>query len=184
MARPASGRESIEAVRKLFESARMADELRLAQVVLLPLEMGLREQTAGIIGRSKGATCSMCTRFIQVSQGQRSASRSKRTLHNRAKADLERERQILDQVLDGAATGGIVVVPRIKPEVEALLGKSIALSTLYRMLARHGWRKLAPDTQHPQGDPEVREAWKKTPQHNRTQPVVRTSEINRGRLAR
>jgi hypothetical protein len=37
----------------------------------------------------------------------------------------------------------------------------------YRMLARHGWHKLAPNTQHPtpntqhpQGDPQAREDWK------------------------
>jgi len=162
MSRPASGKECIEAARKLFKSARTADELRMAQAVLLPLEMGLSlEQTAKIIGRSKGATCSMRTRFVQVSDGLRPASRSKRTLRNRAKADLEREKQILDDVLATAATGGIVVIPQIKPQVESRLGKPLALSTLYRMLARHGWRKLAPDTQHPQGDPAARQAWKK-----------------------
>jgi hypothetical protein len=41
------------------------------------------------------------------------------------------------------------------------LGLSLALSTIYRMLARNGWRKLAPDTAHPQGDAAVREDWKK-----------------------
>jgi hypothetical protein len=29
------------------------------------------------------------------------------------------------------------------------------------MLARNGWRKLAPDTAHPQGDASAREDWKK-----------------------
>jgi len=162
MTRQASGKECIEAARKMLKSARTAEELRTAQAVLLPLEMGLSlEQTARIIGRSKGATCSMRTRFVQVSAGQRPSSRSKRTLRNRAKADLQREREVLDEVLTNAATGGIVVIPQIKPEVEALLGKPMALSTLYRMLARHGWRKLAPDTRHPQSDPLAQEAWKK-----------------------
>jgi len=167
MGRPASGKECIEAAHKLLKSARTAEDLRMAQAVLLPLEMGLSlEQTARIIGRSKGATCSMRTRFAQVSAGQRSAPRSKRTLRNRAKAELQREQQALDEVLGAAATGGIVVVSQIKPEVETLLGKTMALSTLYRMLARHGWRKLAPDTRHPQGDPQAREAWKKNSQAN------------------
>lgn len=31
------------------------------------------------------------------------------------------------------------------------------------MLARHGWRKIAPDTTHPKGDLLVREDWKKLP---------------------
>ncbi|MCL2021700.1 MAG: hypothetical protein FWG81_06310 [Betaproteobacteria bacterium] len=41
MVRHASGKECIEVVRQLLKSARTADELRTAQAVLLPLEMGL-----------------------------------------------------------------------------------------------------------------------------------------------
>ena len=133
--------------------------------MLLPLELGLSiEQTALAIGRSSGATCTMLTRFGKVAAGEMLAPRSKRELRNRANSNLERERQILDEVLPDAATGGVVVIPRIKPAIEAKLGKALALSSVYRMLARHGWRKLAPDTHHPQGDPEAREGWKKTPQ--------------------
>ena len=162
MARPASGSEHIEAARKLLKTARTADELRLAQSVLLPLELGLSiEQTARAIGRSSGATCTMRTRFGKVAGGLMAAPRSKRQLRNRANADLQRERQILDEVLAHAANGGVVVIPRIKPAIEAKLGKTLALSSVYRMLARQGWRKLAPDTQHPQGDPQAREDWKK-----------------------
>ncbi len=162
MARNASGAEHIEAARKLLKTARTADDLRLAQSVLLPLELGLSiEQTALTIGRSSGATCTMRTRFAKVASGEMAAPRSKRLLRNRANTDLEGERQILDDVLPDAATGGVVVIPRIKPIIEAKLGKVLALSTVYRMLARHGWRKLAPDTYHPQGDPEAREDWKK-----------------------
>ena len=71
------------------------------------------------------------------------------------------EAQVLDEVLANAATGGVVIIPRLKPAIEAKFGRSIALSGIYRMLARRGWRKLAPDTRHPQGDPAAREAWKK-----------------------
>ncbi|MDP3844510.1 MAG: winged helix-turn-helix domain-containing protein [Oxalobacteraceae bacterium] len=41
------------------------------------------------------------------------------------------------------------------------LGKPVALSTIYRMLARHGWRKLALDTEHSQGDAQACEDWEK-----------------------
>ncbi|MCL2344445.1 MAG: winged helix-turn-helix domain-containing protein [Desulfobulbus sp.] len=156
MARQASGEECIEAAYKLLKSARTANDLRLAQAVLLPLEMGLSlEQTAKIIGLSKGRTSSIRTQFAQICAGLRPAPRSKRMLRNRAKANLEREKQVLDEVLATAAMGGTVVVSRIKPEVETRLGKPMALSTLYRMLARHGWRKTRPDTQHLQGDSQV-----------------------------
>lgn len=126
--------------------------------MLLPLELGLSiEQTAKAIGRSSGATCTMRTRFGKVAAGQVQAARSKRLLRNRANADLQREKEILDEVLADAACGGVLIIPRIKPDIEARLGKTLALSSVYRMLARHGWRKLAPDTQHPQGDPQARE---------------------------
>ena len=136
MARPASGSEHIEAARKLLKTARTADELRLAQSVLLPLELGLSiEQTAQAIGRSSGATCTMRTRFGKVASGLMTSPRSKRELRNRANADLQRERQILDEVLTRAASGGVVVIPQIKPAIEAKLGKTLALSSVYRMLA-------------------------------------------------
>jgi len=43
-----------------------------------------------------------------------------------------------DEVLVGATRGGVVIVPPLKEKVEKKLGKTIALSTLYRMLARNG----------------------------------------------
>jgi dienelactone hydrolase len=162
MARTASGVEHIEAAYALLRSAKTADQLRLAQAVLLPLQLGLSiEDTALAIGRSPGATCAMRTRFGKVAAGLVEPPRSKRELRNRANAALELEAQILDEVLAAAAVGGVVVVPQLKPAIETRLGKTVALSSVYRMLARHGWRKLAPDTQHPQGDPAAREAWKK-----------------------
>jgi transposase len=162
MARTAGGAEHIDAAYALLRSAKTADQLRLAQAVLLPLQLGLSiEETALAIGRSPGATCAMRTRFGKVAAGEVEPPRSKRQLRNRANAALDREAQILDEVLAAGATGGVVVVPQLKPAIEARLGKTVALSSVYRMLARHGWRKLAPDTQHPQGNPAAREAWKK-----------------------
>ena len=95
MARTAGGSEHVEAARKLLKNARTADELRLAQSVLLPLQLGLSlQQTALAIGRSTGATCTMRTRFGKVAAGQMSPPRSKRQLRNRANTDLQRELSI------------------------------------------------------------------------------------------
>jgi transposase len=179
MARPASGEQHVAAARALLKSAKTADELRLAQAVLLPVELGLSlEQTAACIGRSVGATCTMRTRFGKVAEGKMLAPRSKSALRNRAHADLAQEAQALDVVMAGANQGGIVVIPRIQQSLQAQLGKKLALSTVYRMLARHGWRKLAPDTSHPQGDPAAREEWKKNsaPTWVKSPPTLRTSD--------
>jgi winged helix-turn-helix protein len=162
MARKASGEKELEAARERVRQAKTMEELRAAQAVLLPLELGLNmKQTALAIGRSVSATCALRTRYIQVLNGSRQAGRGNRGMRNHAKASLEREAEVLNEVLSEAATGGVVVIPPLKPLVEAKLGKSIALSTLYNMLARHGWRKLAPRKRHHKADATIQEDWKK-----------------------
>ena len=156
MARTATGAAHIDAARKLLKTARTAADLRLAQSVLLPLELGLSlDETARAIGRSKGATCTMRTRFSQVAAGEIPAARSKRKLRNRANTSLEREREILDLVLSDAAASGVVIIARLKPAIEAKLGKTVALSSVYRMLARHGWNKITHINQNLQSAPTV-----------------------------
>ena len=162
MARRASGKADLNWAREQLSRAKTADELRHAQAILLPLELGLSlEQTAIIIGRSVSMTCKLRNRKRREAAGEIMPRRGKRDLRNRAKATLEKEASILDALLGNSNKGGVVTIPLFKPAFEKAIGKTVALSTLYRVLARHGWRKLAPDTQHPQGDPERREEWKK-----------------------
>jgi transposase len=162
MARKSSGADQLEAAKALLKKAKTVEELRSAQAIVLPLALGLSmKQTAEAIGRSVGVTCTIRTRFSRVLRGEKKVTRSKRELRNRAKVSLEREAEILDEVLGLAATGGVVIVPPLKPAIEAKLGKKMALSTLYLMLSRHGWRKLAPDKSHPKANPAARDEWKK-----------------------
>jgi hypothetical protein len=163
MARPAGGENELNWARALVAQARSADELRQAQAILLPLELGLSlEATARAIGRSVSLTCKLRNRRRRELAQEIPIRQPKSALRNRAISTLEREAAIIDEVLVKAAQGGVVVIPSLKPAFERALGREIALSTLYRMLARHGWRKLAPDTAHPQGDPVARELFKKT----------------------
>ena len=134
-------------------------ELRAAQAIALSLALSLSlEQTAFAIGRSVGVTCRMRTQYDPAPGEEKKTTRSKRELRNRTKASLAQEARILDKVLSEAASGGVIIVPPLKPTVEARLGKPLALSTLCQPLARQGWCKLAPDKSHPQADPAAREA--------------------------
>ena len=54
-----------------------------------------------------------------------------------------------------------VITSRIQNGEPDKLGKPLALSTIYAMLARHGWRKVAPDKIHPKSDPDAQQDWKK-----------------------
>lgn len=162
MARRASGVSDLDWARGQLACARSAEALRQAQAVLLPLELGLSlEQTAKAIGRSVSMTCKLRNRRRRELAKEIEPKRRKKDLRNHAHASLEQEAAALDQVLAKAGSGGVVVIPRLLPAMEKALGKSLNLSTLYRMLARHGWRKIAPDTAHPKGDPVRRDEFKK-----------------------
>ena len=145
MARKSSGTDQLDKAMLALRTAKTADELRAAQAVVLPLALGLSlKQTAQAIGRSVGTTCSLRIRFCQVGRGEREAPRGKRALRNRANVSWQREAQILEHGLKAAARAGGRIVPALQVKLEKALGKPIALSTIYRMLARHGWRKLTP----------------------------------------
>ena len=162
MARPAGGSKDLAWAREQVSKARSADDLRQAQAILLPLELGLSlAQTALAIGRSVSLTCKLRNRKRRERANEIPVRKTKRELRNRATASLAQEAVLLDQVLAKASDGGVVAIPSLKPAFEKVLGREIASSTLYRMLARHGWRKLAPDTADPKGDPERREEFKK-----------------------
>ena len=56
----------------------------------------------------------------------------------------EREAELLKPFLESASIGGILVVSQIKPQLEAALGRKMALSSVYALLHRHNWRNSPP----------------------------------------
>lgn len=77
----------------------------------------------------------------------------------------EQERQLLAPFVQRAQDGGVLQVDQIQRAYEARVGKPVAASTVYRMLERHGWRKLTPRPRHPEADPAAQCAFKKTAPH-------------------
>ncbi len=161
MARTPRGKEVLEKARELLSKARMADELRRAQAVVLPLEFGFSmERTAAIIGVSKGWASQLRTQFIRAG-GERADKKRLRGGRRRENMSYEEEVTFLGPFLEKAAQGGILVVGEIKEELDKRLGRRTALASTYNLLHRHGWRKLAPDTRHPKADSKAQEEWKK-----------------------
>ena len=77
---------------------------------------------------------------------------------------LEAEKAFLAPWAEQARNAGVLVVSPLRAALAETLGrKKVAASVVYRLLARHGWRKVAPDTRHPKSDPAAQADWKKTP---------------------
>lgn len=79
----------------------------------------------------------------------------------RANLDLIEEAELLQPFIVKALAGQIATAKKIHSAMEERIGRKIAISTTYRLLKRHGWRKLVPRPKHSQSDEEEQEAFKK-----------------------
>ena len=61
-----------------------------------------------------------------------------------------------------ATAGEIATATEIQQALAAQLGHAVHLTSIYRLLARQGWRKLVPRPVHPQADLAAQAAFKKT----------------------
>jgi transposase len=144
--------------RLLRDQAQSASELRKALSVLLIAELGLdSDKAAEVLGTSKRTVfrnrrniCSQDSTSQKTWGGRRNCSMT-----------VEEEREFLSQWADSATAGQILSVPPIHAALVKRLGYATPSSTTYRLLARHGWRKVQPDTKHPKSDPVAQEEFKK-----------------------
>ena len=77
----------------------------------------------------------------------------------------EQEHQLLAPFVERAEAGGMLTVAEIQQAYQEQLGKEVAPSTVYRLLDRHGWRKVVPRPRHPKADVAAQAAFKKTAPH-------------------
>jgi len=78
-----------------------------------------------------------------------------------ANMSIAEEKVFLDSFKDRAKSGGILMVSEIHAKLENVLSRKVHRSAVYKLLHRHGWRKLAPRKRNTKSDPLVQEAWKK-----------------------
>ncbi len=168
MARPASGKEMLSNAKRQLAKARTIGELRQVQAVILPLEYGFTmEQVAAIIGVSKGWACQLRIDFIR-SGGFENRDKPQRGGRRRENLSREEEALFLAPFFEKATKGGILVAGEIKRALDEHLGRTTALASVYNLLHRHNWRKLAPDKSHPKSDAEVQKEWKKNSRNSST----------------
>ena len=80
----------------------------------------------------------------------------------RAYMDLEAESEFLEPFFERASTGKVATAMEIKKAWEERLGHPVHKTTVYRLLRRHGWRKIVPRPFHVQAKDEEQQQFKKT----------------------
>ena len=163
MPRRAKGTEVLDKAKEMMSQARTANELRICQAVIFPLEYGMStKQTAACIGRSISWTTHNRGLFIAAAGF---GARKRPGGRKNANMTVSEENAFLASFLDKAKKGGILVVKEIHTTLEKHLGRKVALASAYNLLHRHGWRKLAPDKRHVETDVQAQEEWKKNSQN-------------------
>ena len=96
---------------------------------------------------------------------------------NRRNISLEEETLFLSNYEKLAKQGQIVEVAEMKSAYEKTVGHSVGSAQIYRVLKRHGWRKVMPRSKHPnKASDEVIEASKKLTQPSEMRWQILTPE--------
>lgn len=150
--------DELQQALKFRDEATSATDFRKAMTVILMAKLGLDPLvTAELLGSSR------CTTFrdrldIRTQDDSHTKSWGGRRHFTMS---LDEEREFLAEWEAEAKSGGVLSVPPIHAALRQRLGRDIAPSHTYRMLARHGWRKVQPDTKHPKSDQVAQEEFKK-----------------------
>jgi transposase len=147
---------------QLLKNARRPDERTRIQVILMRAAFSLTPaQIATATGLSVNSVRVLHSRFLR--QGDACLiGRPGRGGIRRALIPIEQQRDFLARYKDDAARGLVLSVGQIKGDYERLLGHTVSLASIYRMMGRIGWRKVVPRPYHPKKKPDSEQAFKKS----------------------
>ena len=150
-----------ESLRALLRKSKTKADFKRIQCIWLRATFAMNsDEVALAVGFSPATVKKLWSQYF--SGGEESLIGQGRGGRRRANLSLEEEENFLFHFFEKAKSGEILVVNEVKAAYEEIIGHSVPKSTVYRVLARHGWRKIAPRPRHPKFDPEKLEAFKKT----------------------
>jgi len=149
-----------ESLVQLLRQVKSKSDFQRVQCLWLRVSLGLHHQeVAQAVGWSASHVKRIWSEYFK--QGEQALLKPGRGGRRRQNLTLSEEETLLGGFLSAATEGGVLVVDEVKAAYEQRLGRTVPKSTVYRMLARHGWRKIAPRRRHPRNDPAQAEAFKK-----------------------
>ena len=160
--RPAKAfpRGATEKLRVALQQAKTKSNFQRVQCLWLRAALGLdANQVAIAIGWQPSSVRRLHAQYLHEGEDILSTvGRGGRRHQNLAE---EEEAQLLSQFAPRAERGGMLEVSQIKRVYEKAIGHSVPKSTVYRMLSRHGWRKIAPRPRHPRVNLRRQQEFKK-----------------------
>lgn len=134
---------------------------RMQAILLREQEHMSSEHVSTAIGLSVGWVRSWWSRVGQFGLKAFEAMEDHRGGRHHAYLTQEEEDAFIAPFLKKAKKGGVLIVPPIHLAYEKLVKRKVKPMTVYRLLHRHGWRKIAPRPQHPKANLHAQENFKK-----------------------
>jgi len=151
---------SAERLAQALRQARSKAEFQRVQGVWLRAGLGLNaNQVAQALGWRPTSVRRLQAQYGRL--GEALWERPGRGGRRHQNLTQEEEARLLQGFLPRAEQDRLLEVRRVKQAYEQAVGHVVPKSTVYRMLARHGWRKLAPRPRPPQADGTRQQAFKK-----------------------
>lgn len=151
-------------VARLAERLKRADtqvEYQRIQCVLIRATLGSTAgQIAQLLGWSTATVHVLHSRW--ASEGDAVFDVQGRGGRRHQHLSPDQEAALLAPFVERAGAGGMLTVAEIGRAYQKRTGKTVAPSTIYRLLERHGWRKVVPRPRHPKADVAAQAAFKKT----------------------
>ena len=145
----------------LIETACDVSELKRVQSIYLRAKYGMSaEQIADIVGWSVGTIRNIHYEYMKHGKEALRLHSKGGRYHDYLGED--EEKLLLAPFSLTGKKGYILEVNKIHQAYEQRVGEKVAKSTIYRLLHRHGWRKITPRPRHPKADDKIMEAFKKT----------------------
>ncbi|MBI3090871.1 MAG: winged helix-turn-helix domain-containing protein [Candidatus Tectomicrobia bacterium] len=148
-------------LRTLLQQARGKGAFQRVQCVWLRAALGLSAAAVALaLGWHPSSVRRLQARYLKEGEGCLGVGQRGGRRHENL--SVAQEAQLLAGFLATADEGGLLEVSAVQAAYEAAVGHPVPKSTVYRLLARHGWRKLAPRPRHPKADAGRQQAFKKT----------------------
>jgi transposase len=152
--------EQREELAEMLKAASNKAEYKRVEAVWLRAELGLSSEDVGkALGWAPTSVRRVQAAYLREgAKALRGPGKGGRRNEN---LTVREEAELLQEFMLEASHGGIIEVGKVKTAYEARVGHVVPPSTVYRMLGRHGWRKLAPRPRHTKSDLVAQAEFKK-----------------------
>lgn len=152
--------KDVEQVKQaMYTTGDLGERMRLQCIVLGDTYLWMSEaEIGGVVGFSESYVRRLFRKFREIGFD---SIEDKRGGRHHAYMSFEQEAHLLAQLDQQMRSGQLCVVAQVKRIYEQAVGHKVCNSMIYRLLTRHGYRKIVPYKRHPRQNQEQKEEYKK-----------------------